>query len=203
MIVCCVKVGDKYSNEYVYRLQAMCEKYLPPHLFVCVTDDPTLTCLTVEAKKHPHIHTWWHKITLFDDKPFGFGEKFLYLDLDVVVVDDLKPFMGFDSDFAIIKDWNTGGYNSSVMLIEPGSQKQVYDAYMADPVAGKNTLNGDQGFIERHAKADLWPEGWCVSYKGCQSDKTCLDGPTGKIIVFHGKPDPHECDNWVKEYWHV
>ena len=38
----CVKWGDKYSAEWVWRLRAaVAYWYNGPHEFVCMTDDPT------------------------------------------------------------------------------------------------------------------------------------------------------------------
>lgn len=209
MKVVCLKWGDKYGPEYVNILQAMVERNLTiPHQFVCITDDPKgIHCYTEQIE--PNLEGWWGKISLFKDEPYNIKEKFLFLDLDVVIVDNINCF-ATGEDFTIIKDWNIPqyssgipAYNSSVMLIKPGSHTQIYEQFMLDPRGAKNmTPGGDQVFIAHHARADLWPQDWCVSYKGCQSNQTCIKGPTGKIVVFHGRPNPHECDNWVNDYWH-
>ncbi|GAH56014.1 unnamed protein product, partial [marine sediment metagenome] len=39
--VCCLKVGDKYSSEYVNKLYSMVERNLTvEHDFICITDNP-------------------------------------------------------------------------------------------------------------------------------------------------------------------
>ncbi|WP_198009808.1 hypothetical protein [Legionella tunisiensis] len=78
-------------------------------------------------------------------------------------------------------------------------------------------------FIANQGKLDYWPTGWCQSFK-----RHCLPSFPGnlyrpaqlpkeaKVIVFHGKPNPHEAIlgksgkwyrkvlpvNWIEEYWH-
>ena len=190
--VVCVKVGTKYGPEYVNTLQSMVERYLKiPHRFLCITDDPTgifCACLPPEEEGEG----WWTKLTLFRENPYGIKGKLLFFDLDVVIVDDIDPLATFDSDFAIIRDWNANHlYNSSVFLLKTGSQTQVWETY------NRQTRNGgDQDHITLHSKADIWPTEWVRSYK-----KECMDEPKGKVVVFHGNPNPHMCGGWVEEQW--
>ena len=195
--VVCVKVGTKYGPEYVNTLQSMVARHLTiPHRFLCITDDPEgLECETVEPEEESE--GWWTKLTLFRKDPYGIEGKLLFFDLDVVIVDDIDPLATFDSDFAIIDDWHVPTYNSSVILLRAGSQTQVWDNYIADPIKARRFApGGDQHHITLHAKADLWPKGWCMSYR-----THCQSAPTGKIVVFHGNPNPHMCGGWVEGLW--
>lgn len=198
MKVVCVKTGDKYGPEYVNVLQSMVERHLTlPHQFICITDDPTgVYCKTLEPEGENN--GWWTKLTLFHDKCYGFSGKLLYFDLDVVIVDSINELAEFDSEFAIIQDWNVPKtYNSSCFLLEVGSRTDVWTKYSEDPVAARNFPGGDQSHITKYAKADLWPEDWFRSYKG-----HCLQAPSGKVVVFHGRPNPGELPNtWVAEQW--
>ena len=190
-------MGDKYGDEYVHKLQKMVERHLPlPHRFICITDNATnLHCQT---KKADYVDGWWTKLTLFAPHPYQISGKVLYFDLDVVISGDLTPFATFNSDFVAIKDWNlTDMCNSSVMLLETGTQTQIWERYEKDHEAAKrHSQCGDQHWIHQNSSPDYWPEGWCTSYKADPSK------PRGSIIVFHGVPSPHQVlDGWVPDLW--
>ena len=192
--VCCVKVGDKYTSDYVNILEAMVKRHLKiEHEFLCITDDPTgVNCRTI---KPTYNDGWWTKLSLFQKNAYGMTD-FLYLDLDVVIVDNIDCFF-HGNDFTIIQDWWTGTYNSSVFRVTNSSERKVWDKFIKDDVRIKKRLHGDQDWITQRTKAKVWPEEWCLSYKAHHLEYN----PGGKIVIFHGKPDPHECGGWVRDYW--
>ena len=174
----------------------MVARYLTvPHDFVCITDDHVdvnCKCILPEDEDNG----WWTKLTLFKDKPYGIEGKILFLDLDIVIRENIDCFVNFNSDFAIIKDWYLPMYNSSVFLLESGSRVNVWDSYIKNPHLAKAVAKGgDQHWITLKAQADYWPDEWVKSYKVNNFKDE------GKIVVFHGKPKPHECDGWVKNKW--
>lgn len=190
--VLCVKTGTKYSSEYVNILKRMVERNLTiPHNFYCVTDDPNVECETFET----NLEGWWAKLELFKKRPFGLKGKILYLDLDIVIRENIDCFIT-ESDFSIIKDWSLPMYNSSVFLLQTGSRSKVWDEFIKDPEKAKSqSLCGDQHWITQNAKATYFPKEWCSSYRNSDF--------MGKIVVFHGHPKPHEVnDGWVKLLWY-
>jgi len=191
--VLCVKTGTKYGPEYVNILQNMVSRRLNiSHKFYCITDDPTgVNCSTFDTE----LEGWWAKLQIFQKKPFGLKGKILFLDLDIVIRDEIDCFITND-DFTIIKDWLLPMYNSSVFQLNTGSRHQVWDEYIKDPVKAQETSTcGDQHWITLNAKASLWPKEYCSSYRN--SDYL------GKIVVFHGEPKPHQVsDGWVKLLWY-
>jgi len=64
----------------------------------------------------------------------------------------------------------------------------------------RRTYYGDQDWISESAKSPTtWPSDWCVSYR---VHKAQTHIPAGaKIVVFHGRPKPHECGGWVRKAW--
>jgi len=191
MVVTCLKLGNKYSADYVNKLFHMVERHLTiPHRFVCVTDDPA----DVECETIPYIDSlpgWWGKLTFFKKRPYDFKGRMLYLDLDVVILENIDEIAEFPHDFGIINDWHVPTYNSSVFVLDAGSRRKVWDKFNERVM---RRLPGDQDWITQHAKAHTFPEQWCLSYKS--------HSPVGKIMVFHGKPNPHEVpDEWVMENW--
>ena len=95
--VLCVKWGTKYSAEDVNHLHDMVQKYLyKPFTFYCHTEDPT----GVKANIIPieeDLEIYWNKLNLF--KPgFVDGDVNLYLDLDVVIQNDITPLLHYLKD---------------------------------------------------------------------------------------------------------
>ena len=218
--IVCIKWGKKYGPEYVNNLYAMVERNITiPHKFVCITDDPT--------DLNPAIHVlpmlddimegWWHKLTLFKPTIGDLTGRLLFMDLDVVITDNIDCFF-VDKDFSIIKEWLVKGFNSSVFLLEIGKYTHVWDNYKkrleTDQRPGRvkgqiRGYNGDQDWITEQIPNPpyTWPMEWVPSYKYC-----CQKGlPEGsKIIIFHGNPNPPDAilgwkrwgpSPWIKKYW--
>lgn len=193
LTVACIKVGDKYPPEYVNKLHNMVKRHLyVDHDFICITDNPEgVECKTLPVEED--LPGWWSKLTLFRKKAYGL-ERVLFFDLDVVITGDLIPLAWYTGDFAIIKDWNVPTYNSSVFNLRIGSRVGVWNKFSKNKERMMKIYPGDQDVITQFAKADLWPEGLCTSFK---RDPT----PSGIVSVFHGDPKPDVLGGWVKDYW--
>ena len=112
-IVLCMKWGTKYGPEYVNRLYAMVRRHLRGDFsFVCLTDDgtgirPEVRCLPIPELALPAgiPERGWRKLTTFEADLHGLRGTALFLDVDVVIVDDLTPFFEQAGEFLIIHDW--------------------------------------------------------------------------------------------------
>jgi hypothetical protein len=181
-----LRVGDKYSEEYVERLFNSLDRNLTvPFTFECVREE-----------KFPG---WWNKILLFPPT-----ERIVFLDLDTVIVDNADFLFQYDGPFCILRDfYRKDGYGSAVMSIASGFGSEISRTFLADSKDAMRQVHGDQNWIERNVKdADIWQEqfpGKVVSYKAHCNGKF----PNGAAIVcFHGLPRPHEVsDNWMTEHW--
>jgi hypothetical protein len=196
--VVCLKAGSKYGPEYVNNLQwGVARNLSQPFRFVCLTDDPAGVKWETLDLDEP-LSGWWHKVTLFKERPYGLTGRILFLDLDVVVTGSLDEMVDFPSDFAIIRDYaKPNTYNSSAFLLKVGARPQVWSGFNGDAV---RRYPGDQDWITAKAPgADLWPDGWTPSYKFGQLQEARPAG--AKVVVFHGQPKPHECGGWVKGAW--
>ena len=224
--VVCLKWGTKYSAEYVNKLAAMVRRNLKrPHRFMCLTEDTTgidssIECLPLLDDGIKGLTGWWHKLSFFRPKVHDLKGPTLFLDLDVVITGPLDPFFEQPGDFVIIKDWaykSRKVWNSSVFRLEIGKQAHVYKEFIRrGPEKVMASLHGDQNFIsEMIPDAALWPADWCVSYKYhcCVPKDATPHLPEGaRVLVFHGKPDPHEAISgehrrykaapWLADYWH-
>lgn len=200
--VACLKWGDKYGSEYVTRLQSMVARHLPvAHEFVCYTENPVegVTCLALPSD----LPGWWAKLGLF--RPGLITGPCLYLDLDVVIRDDLSCFLRPDDgkvwaldDFSYslrtpkqFMDADTrrllggaGTCNSSVMFWHGDAGTKAWESFTPEVMT---RLHGDQNHITHvmypHA-LELYPPGLACSYK-----YHVLRGQDfGSVVVFHGNP---------------
>lgn len=216
--VVCLKWGTKYSSEYVNRLYSMVQKRLAlPHRFVCVADSAAGVESHIETKpiEHPELRGWWHKLTLFKRKFYDLSGITLFLDLDVVIIDDLDCFFLHQGEFCICDDLGRGIYNSSVFRLEIGSYPEVWDRFSRDHERITERYEGDQEWIsETIPHPTAWPRDWVVSlrsyYDSHPNEMGALEPPKAHIIMFHGSPKPHELLHgpacgyhapWVDHYW--
>lgn len=196
-IVTVLKTSNEYKKEYVDLIYKQCQKYAPNVEFICISDDPTVPGYVKMEHNWPR---WWPKMEIF--KIHG---PVLYLDLDTIVVKDLKPILDniLKYEFVAIRDFYKDHrmqrtLGSGVMFWR-GDMKYLYDEFLKDPE--KNMAEcmtsrwwGDQGFIEKTIKTpvvywqDVFPKklvSWKVHCRGgIPSDAV--------IIAFHGKPKPWE-----------
>lgn len=216
LTVFCICVGDKYPIDYVYTLRLMVERNLSlPHRFVCFRDDhvplPFGGGGPVEWQYPPEWWPgWWSKIGLF--KPGVATGPSLYLDLDVVITGSLDELVERyqHCELAMPQNWaqsGHGGCQSSLMIWRGNSAHQVWEQFNPEhacwpPEKREGPYWGDQEFItalrdlggldvtHTHSKA-------VVSYKyHCRGQPGPPEG--ARVVVFHGKPDPHEVsDPWV------
>lgn len=191
MMICCVKTGSKYGDEYVRRLQAGVSRNLPKHdghVFTCFTDKPVEGVMCEELPAD--LPGWWSKLNLFKLR-----QPLIYFDLDVVNTGDLTPLLEWDG-FGIIRDWWQPCFNSSVMKLT-GDEGHVWDDFTRDVMS---RLRGDQDWItEVMPHGRTFPKEWFASYKANACAGAVPDG--AMAVIFHGRPKMHECGGWVKELW--
>lgn len=233
--IICLKWGTKYPAEYVNRLYRMVNKHLTiPFEFYCITENtdglyPDVKVLDLILEEG--LKGWWYKLQLFKKDFYGLSGQAMFLDLDVVLTDNIDPLFEVNPDeFVIIRDLQAGKvYNSSVFKLMLGTQTHVWDSFMQNKENIISRMHGDQDWISETVNdAKIWPKNWVVSFKKeCNSrDKNswgaigrllrskgyCL--PKGnatppeeaKIVYFHGKPDPDDVvdksfDMWKQAPW--
>ena len=111
--VVCIKWGTKFGADYVNSLYRMVEKNLTiPHRFVCFTDNAEGIDPGVEIRPLPELNDEglpekaWRKLGLFTDQLADLEGEALFLDLDVVIRDNIDCFFEKEGEFYIIKDWD-------------------------------------------------------------------------------------------------
>ncbi len=202
-----MKYGTKYGPEYVNNLYNMTHRFCSlPFRFVCFTDDNFGIDSKVETKpllcNHTNVMGWWHKLSFFQKNLYDLEGTILFLDLDLVIINNIDKFFEYPGKFLAILDWLHGPtqnmFNSSVMRWQLGEQTHIWDQFQSNLDHVMNTYPGDQEFISSVSDLEPWPEEWCISYKWHQCWKNVSKHTS--IVVFHGKPNPHEAIRGMDEY---
>jgi len=210
--ILCMKWGTKYGPEYVNRLYAMVRRHLKGEFnFVCLTDRSEgiraeVQCLPIPELTLPNgePERGWKKLTTFEADLHGLKGTALFLDLDVVIVDDITPFFEVPGEFLIIHDWKrpwriTG--NSSVYRFELGAHADVLQQFRENQAQAKADFRNEQAFLtavlHKQGKVRYWDASWCASYKyhcipfwpSSYWRKPFI--PHGaRILIFHGVMNP-------------
>jgi hypothetical protein len=198
MPVACIRTGERYSIEYVERLQDA----VAPHPLICATDRPDHVPGVTNMVLPEGVKGWWGKIWLYSvDLP----HPLFVLDLDIIIRAPIEPFLDFDGPMTI-RDFYPGckradKMNGSVTLI-PRAYPKVWENYVARKSEIELTYPSDQEYLgHSNIPWSFYPDEWCGSYRRSDiTDKT-------KIVVFHGLPKPHEVgwspfrtDQWPPEW---
>ena len=136
-----------YTSRHVNALREMVRRhYNKPHRFFCVTDDPTGLDAGIEYvplwKDHFELVNPSHptsrpncypRLKLFAPEMRDiFGERFVSLDLDMAIVDNLEPLWDRPEEFIIYDARGDDHYNGSMFMMTAGARRQVWDNF--DPV---------------------------------------------------------------------
>lgn len=200
---------SEFKAEHVNTLARMVRRhYDAPHEFVCITDDPE--GLDPEIRfvelwsdfsdmQSPHGQQYpscYRRLKLFDPAIEEIlGPRFVSLDLDTVVVDDLRPVWDRPEDFVIWGGTNpTTEYNGSMMLMNAGAREKVwrsFDPERSPQWAGRARRWGsDQGWISHclgPGEAMFTKEDGVYSYRNDIAEKGGRLPAGARIVFFHGK----------------
>lgn len=231
--VVCLKYGTKYDAAYVNNLYNMVKRNCTiDYEFVCFTEDRTGIDEHIRVEDIPPMSGmkgaigWWYKPMFFNNK-FPIRGTLLYLDLDVIVFENIDKLFSYKpGEFLICRDFNRFAiknyqkFNSSVFRLDSGQHPEVYQDFIRNPSEPIRRFHGDQDWIRFKItnNFDYWPDEWVQSYKWEMRGKPRMSGSKGNrdfettgepkilkdtsIAVFHGDPNPHYCkDLWVRENW--
>lgn len=212
----CVMVRGRqrrYSPKYVHRLEEMVKRHTDrPFRTVCLTDDPGAMPEGVIPVKVPRVpgneRGWWRKMFLFHPN-LPFKGRVLYLDLDVLVVNDINPILDFPADFAIAPgsapNFQTPGglkmvrgYQSSVMVWDHRARARFYKEF--DP-AVKKRLYGDQDALKEMSPNEaILPAKW---FERVTPDGPKLWTPETKVVLCVKYKNHRAIKEfpWFKDYW--
>lgn len=219
-----VKWGTLYNAEHVINLYEGAKRYTSvPFDFYVFTDDtsnlPTdknWKFIKLPEYNVPRERGWWYKMEVFN-KQNNIQGKNLYIDLDVIIIKDLRIFweLTLTDGLYICRDFNRQfipsyqACNSSVMGWKDDSFDYAYRKFILNPKEYMNYYRGDQDYIQSNIHSKIfWPDDLAMSWKwecwrrGKIGDKeyntnkrlTFIHSAT-RILVFHGRPKPEECED--------
>lgn len=235
LLFLCMKWGTRYPATYVNRLYGMIARKIgnTPIQLVCFTDDSSDVRPEVDCRPLPPFEgvpakmtfTPWRKLSLMSPSLGADldGRDALFLDLDVVVTDDLAPFFAYHpGKYAVIENWTKAGQNignTSVFRYRVGAYPDIFQRFMANPAGARaGGVTNEQEFISAtlHPRGEqvFWPKEWCRSFKESLLPIWPLRlfiaaklPPDCRIVVFHGKPDPDEARDgkwpapWYRKFY--
>ena len=156
---------SSYDSAAVNTLHSMVRRNYPHlHNFVCVTDDTTGldrhivaaplpdVFLDVENPLGPEYPRCHRRLALFGGLLDQYIEdRFVSMDLDCVVVDDLSPLWDRDEDIVFWESpLRAPDYNGSMVMAKKGAHPELYDDFdpFWSPVKSQRSrkLGSDQGW---------------------------------------------------------
>lgn len=213
--IVCMKWGTRYGSEYVNILYNMVKRNITlPFRFICMTEikeginEEVEICDLPDFEEPPEEYLRhclaWRKLALFDKKVLDLKGKMLFLDLDVVIIDNIDCFFSYSDKLAIIENWSQPKRligQASAFCFEVGKHYNLLEKYINQQAEVLKNYHTEQVYITRalgKGNFDYFPDDWCKSFK-----MHCMPGgvlnsffaptkiPKGaKIIVFHGYPKP-------------
>lgn len=182
-----VKTGRKYTHGDVNRVFRQCVRYLDqPFSFYCYTDNtyglnPDINCIPYEPLYQ--LDGVWNKMMMF--KP-GFGNiegKVLYLDLDVVILNNIDRLADYTDEICAIEcHWKSFDYvsgpardlannygtrlNTSVMTWMAGQTDEVWNTFKHDVDWNivRYSPGMDRFMYHNGLVKERFPKGWIYSY---------------------------------------
>ncbi len=185
LTVCLWHWGRRYGRVHLERMQAMLARSLSlPYQIACLTDRPGdvpagIAVFDIKHTIRPGDFNCIRRMWLYGGKskkglwPGDLGARLLQLDLDIVLTDSIDPLVDRPDPFVIWKSESTRkanrphgwAYNATIMLLDAGARRDVWDRYRANPKQ-----------IERDANLD----GWDV--------KTCSDQAIATYLLKDNPP---------------
>lgn len=216
-----------YGPAQVNILRSMVRRhYQRPHRFICVTDDASgidsdieIVPLWNDYSQLPNPHgpknpSCYRRLRMFHpDIGQVFGDRFVSMDLDMLVTGDLRPVLDRHEDFVAYGDTNPRThYNGSMILMTAGARAKVWETFDPETSPRKSKAAGfwgsDQGWISYclgAGEARWTPTEGVYSYRN-HIQRTKMLPQNARLVVFHGCVDPwsREAQNlmWVQQHYH-
>ena len=222
--IICMKWGDKYGPDYVNKLFNMVSRNLTKNFrFICFTEEKSGLQKSIEVFPLPPIEMpknkperGWRKLSILQKDLNDLEGTCLFLDLDVVVVDNIDQIFELRGDFFIAFDKRKKSSfvgNSSVFRFEAGEHHDIYVNFNKNSANILRTFRNEQAYlskmIEEKGIFQYWPSSWCPSFKYHCVPSFPLNYlfrpkiPYGaKIILFHGLPEPSEAAEGISGKWY-
>lgn len=214
-----------FIGAHVNALARMVDRwYAPPHRVLCVTNDPTSVdpAITIVPDVNdfanvpsPHGSHWpacYRRLRMFrPDIAATFGERFVSIDLDVVLVGDVVPLWDRPEGCVLYRDpLFPNQANGSMVLLSAGARPEVwteFDPNRSPQIArGAGFMGSDQAWLSLRLPSEpRWD-----ARDGVYSFRKDIEPAGGKlpadarIVVMHGRQDPWTGGQkyaWCRDNW--
>jgi hypothetical protein len=209
-----------YGPKHVHTMMSMLERNVTiPYRFVCITDDPTgLECETIPLWETYPAGGCYHRLRAFSPEIEDIlGNRFCWIDLDAVVVDNIDSILSVENDFAIHRYAYTGRpdqhYNGGLVVMSAGVRKGVWDSFhpeespklIARLNEEKKLIGSDQAWISHvlgPGERTIGPAEGVYEAMPLERSKRTPPPPGVKMVMFSGPRDPSRTIlPWVKEHY--
>lgn len=228
-VVCFLWAGNRdFRPVHVNVLARMVRRHLPePHRFICITDETEGFDSGVEVMKTPaacaalahlrtpeklHFPSCHRRLWMFSEEAKCLGERVLLLDIDLVVVRDLRPIFDMPQEFVgwrPYRDWGAQlRFGGGIYLLTPGTRTKVWDDFKGAPSIAEARAAGfrgsDQAWISYKLGLDeaYWGrEAGIYSIRDMKGTETKLPADA-RLVQMNGPTKPWGSRlPWVVENW--
>lgn len=194
-----------YTAHHVNAVDRMLAAVMKsPYRHVCVTDMPEgIKCKTIPLWKEPNVRTrtgapnCYKRLFLFSDKARElFGDRFVSLDIDCVILKDLTPLFDTGDDFKILKGYSAP-YNGSMWAMNADARPEVwkdFDPRRSPRIAGKQrrddgkfVIGSDQAWMSYKLPGEAT---WTEEDGVYQYSKIKTVPKNARIVFFAGSRKP-------------
>jgi len=217
-----------FDASHVNTLRNMVERHYPDeHEVVCITNmpegiDPRVRIVPlwdefadVYSPHGDNQPACYRRVRAFSSEMADIiGPRFVSVDLDCVIVGDMRPLWNRKEDFVIYNyPMRTTPYNGSMWMMDAGAREKVYTDFhpiLSPQLAKKAHLRGsDQAWFCYALGPDeaVWTyKDGVVAWRSDLKHRGYNLPPHSRIVFFQGNTDPwseeanRRCD-WIKEHY--
>jgi hypothetical protein len=218
---------SQFGPATVNTLWSMLRRhYHGPCRLTCITDDPKGINSAVRIVplwsdwghlRSPHGDAYpscYRRLKLFSEEAAEIiGPRFVVLDLDVVITNDITPLFAADVDFKIWGDTAKGTpYNGSLWMLKAGARPKVWHDF--DPIESPKRslalgyIGSDQGWLGAAlgpGEAKWTTRDGVYSFRNHIQKAGFLLPANARMVIFHGAVDPWSPKaqriSWVRKHY--
>lgn len=210
------KKESRFSSHHVNILYAMLQCHVKlPFKLICATDDPEGIDSAVEIvplwDDYRSMGGCFTRLVTFKDDFRLFGDRFISIDLDCVILKDITDLFRRRDDFVIwklVKGVGSAYYCGSLWMLTAGTRSIVYDSFHPENFVRNTKDRYPGGTDQKHITNTLYPTQavWDRRH-GIYNFVTDIRNSGGvlplnaKIIFFNGKFMPEDLMTSEKYPW--
>lgn len=205
----------EYSDQHVLAMQEMlCRHVTVPYRFVCITDEPVHGVQCIPLWPTYDAGGCYHRLKVFDADFDLLGERFAWIDLDVVITGNIDHLLTMEADFVIHRyaynNCPDQHYNGAFVMMRRGARQQVWNCFNPKKSPAKmvqlnqlrRLVGSDQAWIAHCLgpnESTIGPEHGV--YEAGAIKKVGLP-ENACMVFFSGAQDPTTSDlEWVSKHY--